>query len=415
MFLYNISIRVYYILVFVFSFFNKKAKLFYNGRKNWQQLYAEKLKTIKNPVWVHCSSLGEFEQGRPLIEWIKKEYPNKQIVVTFFSPSGFEIQKQYKSADAVLYLPLDTPKNAVDFIHLLQPSIAIFVKYEFWLNYLFQLQIQHIPTVIISAKFRANQIFFKWYGKHFKKALQCFTTIFVQDEYSKSMLQTIGIHQVEVANDTRFDRVYQNSLQVQLPNCIHQFCDNKKIIVLGSVWQPDEEIFIRWYKTNLPKNWKIIWVPHEIETSKINQLKSKIAAPTLLYSEINNQPIEGSPHQHLIINTIGMLSKIYSVASIAYIGGGFGSSIHNILEPAVFGMPVIFGPKYHKFNEAFDLINEGSAFAIQNEQQLTVILNKLIKNESELTRLSSISNKYVVNNLGGTKTITDYLVSKKII
>jgi 3-deoxy-D-manno-octulosonic-acid transferase len=415
MFLYNFLIGVYQFFVFVFSFMNSKAKQFYIGRKNWKVNYQKKLSNINQPVWIHCASLGEFEQGRPLIEWIKNKFPNKKIVVTFFSPSGYEIQKNYVVADAVLYLPLDTMANAKQFIEIVNPSVVIFVKYEFWLNYLLQLKKLKIPTLIISAKFRANQIFFQSYGKLFRDALLSFKMIFVQDKFSEKLIQDLKIDSVKVANDTRFDRVYHNSLQVQIPDSITNFCGRHKILVIGSSWPEDENILIKWQKNNLPKDWKIIWVPHQINASKVNQLKNKIGSPTLLFSSLTSNKIDEQNHQHLIIDSIGMLSKIYSVASIAYIGGGFGSGIHNILEPAIFGMPIFFGPKYFKFNEAFDLINEGCAFSIQNEQQLSAIINRLISNESELERLSKIAKNYVTQHTGGTQIIAEYLVENKLI
>jgi 3-deoxy-D-manno-octulosonic-acid transferase len=415
MFFYNQAIKIYGLLIFAFSKFNSKANLFLIGRKNWRKRYAEQFTSIKNPIWVHCSSLGEFEQGRPLIEWMKEKYPSQSLIVTFFSPSGFEIQKNYKKADAIFYLPLDTQQNAIDFIELLQPSLVVFVKYEFWLNYLFELQKRKIPTLLISSKFRSNQIFFRWYGKIFQKGLATFNQIFVQDNASKIMLKKIGIENTIKAYDTRFDRVYHNSLQVKLPDCIHQFCASKKIIVVGSSWAADEDILCNWMKYNLPTDWKIIWVPHEINVTKIKQLQSKISTQSLLFSEINQTEKLNLNAQHLIVDTIGLLSKIYSIANIAYIGGGFGSGIHNILEPAVFGMPIIFGPKYQKFNEAIDLIKDGAAFSFKNENEFEQFFKKLLSDENEILQKSNISKQYVQLHLGGTKAITDYLIANSLI
>ena len=415
MFFYQIFIHFYGVAIRLVALFNRKAKLFLQGRNDWKSRYKDTLQNIEKPIWVHCASLGEFEQGRPLIEKIKQDFPSKKIVVTFFSPSGFEIQKNYKGANAVLYLPLDTHTNAKDFLEILQPQFVVFVKYEFWLNYLNELNLKKIPTYIISTKFRADQIFFKWYGGIFKNALQHFKTIFVQDEMSKKMLCEIKIENVQIAADTRFDRVYQNAQNISLSTWIHEFCDGKNILIAGSTWQADEEILLQWQKKYLTQNWKMIWVPHEISKTKIENLKSKIGENVLLFSEIENAKVPLSDGegvgvrlknaQHLIIDTIGLLSKIYSVGKIAYIGGGFGSGIHNILEPAVFGLPVFFGPKFLKFNEAIDLQKLGGAFSFHNENEFSEKINWQIKNENELNRVGKIAKNFVEKNIGGTEII----------
>ena len=405
MFFYQIFIQFYGIAIRLVALFNRKATLFLQGRNDWQTRYEDALQQTEKPIWVHCASLGEFEQGRPLIEKIKKDFPSKKIVVTFFSPSGFEIQKNYKSANAVFYLPLDTKKNAKDFIKILKPQFVVFVKYEFWLNYLNELHFKKIPTYIISTKFRSDQIFFKWYGGIFKTALQHFKTIFVQDEMSKNLLQKIKVENVQIAADTRFDRVFQNAQNVNLPAWLHKFCDGKNILIAGSTWQADEEILLQWQKKYLPKNWKMIWVPHEIAELKIKNLELGIGGNTILFSEIESQKNELKNEQHLIIDTIGLLSKIYSVGKIAYIGGGFGSGIHNILEPAVFGLPVFFGPKFEKFNEAIDLQNLGGSFSFQTENEFSEKINSLIKNEAELNRVGKIAKNFVEKNIGGTAII----------
>ena len=405
MFFYQIIIHFYRIAIRLAALFNRKAKLFLQGRNDWRSLYKATLQEIEKPIWVHCASLGEFEQGRPLIEKIRQDFPSKKIVVTFFSPSGFEIQKNYKSANTVLYLPLDTKKNAKDFLEILKPQFVVFVKYEFWLNYLNELHRRKIPTYIISAKFRVDQIFFKWYGAIFRKALQQFKIIFVQDEESKKLLKNISINNVKSAPDTRFDRVYQKAQSIVLPDWLHQFCDEKNILIAGSTWQADEEILLQWQKKCLPKNWKMIWVPHEISTSKIENLKSKIGKNVLLFSEIENKKTDSQNAQHLIVDTIGLLSKIYSVGKMAYVGGGFGSGIHNILEPAVFGLPIFFGPKFKKFNEAIDLQNLGGAFSFQTENEFLDKINSLIENETALNRVGKIAKDFVGKNIGGTEII----------
>lgn len=400
--LYPLAIRIYYFTIFLASFFNSKAKKWISGRKNWKlELYNFKK---NNPnqgkiIWVHSASLGEFEQARPIITELKKTLPNCQIVCTFYSPSGYEIRKNYKQADYVAYLPLDTKSNAKFWIKTLQPNLVLWVKYDIWANFLIELKNQQIPSILFSAIFREKQHYFKSYGGYFKKALQRFSHIFVQNESSLSRLKAQNFKNVSIAADTRFDRVWQNAQKPMEIPPIFQFINNKKTIVAGSTWQADEAILIQFInKKNNSQNWKLIIAPHEISATKIADLRAKIKAKTILFSEIEqHKPID---FDILIIDCIGLLSSIYQYGNLAYIGGGFGAGIHNILEPAVFNLPIIFGSKYEKFQEAKDILQQKGAINISNFEELEKAIQFFENNK--------VSNKqYVKNNIGGTALILE--------
>jgi len=362
--LYNIGIFLYSLLLRVFSPFNAKAKLFIEGRQDIFSIVKEKINSNEKHIWFHFASLGEFEQGRPVLEEIKSAYPSKKVVVTFFSPSGYEIRKQYP-VDGVFYLPLDTASNAKRFIALINPEIAIFTKYEFWYHYFHALQAANVPLFIISSIFRAKQPFFKWYGGFNRSILKNVTHFFVQNEESKRLLQEIGIQQVTLSGDTRFDRVAENASKIQTLPIIASFTGSSKVLVAGSTWPQDEALLATLALEH--QDWKIILAPHEIGTAHLDQISTLFPA-SIKFSDYKNNPQQYA--QVLVIDNIGMLSALYQYGHIAYIGGGFGAGIHNTLEAAAFGIPVIFGPRYEKFQEAKDLIELQAAKSIKNGEGL---------------------------------------------
>lgn len=401
-FLYNLSLRAYYLIALLISPFNKKAALWIHGRKKEiPQITAE-------TVWFHCASLGEFEQARPLLEQIRIDYPNYKIVLTFYSPSGYEIRKNYDKADYVFYLPLDTKKNAQAFIQKINPKAVFFIKYEFWYHFMNELKIKNIPSFLVSGIFRTNQSFFKPYGKFFKEILNSFTHLFVQDENSLNLLKSIQIEQASIAEDSRFDRVVDiKNAAKELPK-IKQFVQNKKCIILGSSWLVDDKMFSE--VLDQLTEYKIIIAPHDIHTSRIKEV-SAVFKNSVLYSEFK---IEAVSKQVLIVDNMGMLSSIYRYATIAYIGGGFGVSIHNILEAAVYSIPVIFGPAHTKMKEASDLIDNGGGFCIANLAELRTILKQL-DNNLYLQKSAETAGLYVQTNTGGTKKVLSYLKNEKIL
>ncbi len=401
-FLYNFGIRLYQVLVFIVSFFNKKAKLFRDGRKGWEKRLRESIKANDRVVWFHCASLGEFEQGRPVIEAFRVKYPEIKILLTFFSPSGYEVRKNYQGADYIFYLPLDTLWNAKRFLDIVNPVATVFVKYEFWYFYLNGLKKRGAPTYVISAIFRPEQAFFKWYGGWYRKFLANFQHLFVQNEKSKELLSSIGINNVSVAGDTRFDRVIANAQAAKVIPLIEQFVGNSKVMVAGSTWPKDEEIIIEHFKTN-PHNLKLIIASHEIHEQEIEKLRNRFGLKTLRYTK----PDEFNPNdaQVLVIDTIGILSSVYRYGHISYIGGGFGVGIHNTLEAAVFGIPVLFGPNYHRFNEAVELIAIGSAKSIESIDELNSSLKFYISSESELLKVKERNQHFFSENTGATDII----------
>ncbi|MNK27923.1 3-deoxy-D-manno-octulosonic acid transferase [compost metagenome] len=398
--LYNISILIYGLLIKFASLFNVKAKLFVNGRKDFFERIAVKANAIENPIWFHFASLGEFEQGRPVLEKIKSTNPQEKIIVTFFSPSGYEIRKNYALADGIFYLPLDTPTNAKKFIETIKPKMAIFTKYEFWPNYFKALASKKIPLYIISGIFRPNQVFFKWYGGFYRNVLKCVDYFFVQNEESATLLKSIGINNVDISGDTRFDRVFENAQQPKQLPIIEQFCGSDQVLIAGSTWPDDEKLLVD-LATKYP-NWKIIIAPHEIHASHISEIE-KLFPQASKFSELNPKKPD---HQVLIIDNIGMLSSLYQYGKIAYIGGGFGIGIHNTLEAAAFGLPVIFGPNYHKFQEAKDLINIRAAKSIRNTGELVSAFEYFNKNES-----GKIASSYVAEKKGATDIIIEKISS----
>lgn len=403
-FLYTLSVQLYSIAIHIASLFNTKAKLWVNGRKNGISNLTTGLKKRKanqHLIWVHCASLGEFEQGRPLIEKIKKEQPYTFILLTFFSPSGYEVRKNYSQADYICYLPIDTPTNAKAFVDVVKPQAVFFVKYEFWFNFLKELKTQHIPTYLISGIFREEHYFFKPRGKWFCKHLTAFTHFFVQDTISENLLQRVGYTNTTVAGDTRFDRVAEIAENAKALDLVKLFCNNQHVLIAGSTWAQDINILSQFdYKAAA---FKLIIAPHEIHESHIQWTIQQFSNLTIIkYSEANEQNVATA--DVLIIDNIGMLSSLYQYGYIAFIGGGFGKGIHNILEAATFGLPVVFGPNYHKFNEATELIKAGGAYSISSAEEFQKIVGSLSTNHSIA---ASIAKSYVSSRIGATNKIFD--------
>ena len=396
--IYNIGIKIYYCVAIIASLFNFKAKAWVNGRR------LQKVTSIEKSIWFHFASLGEFEQGRPVLEAIKKQYPNYPVVVTFFSPSGYEIRKNTPLADAVYYLPLDTKANALEFISTINPVAAIFTKYEYWYHYFHQLHKQDVPLYVVSAIFRPEQIFFKWYGTLHREMLTKVTQLFVQDDNSISLLKSIGITDAMVSGDTRFDRVYDNTLQPKALPEIKDFKDDAPVFIAGSTWPADEELLVN--LINHYPEWKFIIAPHEVEEERIKKLVTTLPADkTARFSDVAAPNRALNSYQVLIIDNIGMLSALYQYGEMAYIGGGFGAGIHNTLEAAAYGLPVIFGPKYAKFKEASDLVAAQAGFSIEDEAQLLAIVKRLITDEVYRKIAGRIAANFVARGKGATDVI----------
>jgi len=414
MFVYTFFIRLYHFIVSCAAPINEKAKLFSEGRKNLLLKISNELTSnSKNNIWIHCSSLGEFEQGRPLIEQLKKNYPQFSIVLTFFSPSGYEQRKNYELADFVFYLPADTKKNANEFIRLIQPKLVVFVKYEFWLNYLNQLHKNNIPTFLISALFREDQHFFKWYGSIFKRTLFYYQHLFVQNQVSLSILQQHDIKNCSIAGDTRLDRVIEIAKQPKKFPVIEEHIKNKKVIVAGSSWPKDEEFIVSTFDRlkNKHNDLLLIIAPHEINKTSIEHLSKRISeTENKLTHQLFTKGIQPKPTDIIIIDTIGVLASVYQYADMAIIGGGFGSGIHNTTEALVYGMPVAFGPNYKKFKEAIEAIELNFGFCFTNENELFEFLNNFIQNPETLIQLKSKAKNYIHQNSGSTDKILKFLI-----
>jgi len=412
MFLYNLGIHAFKLGLQLASPFNPKAKLWVEGRKNWEENLKSKVASLQleQAVWFHCASLGEFEQGRPVIEKLKKDYPQQKVVLTFFSPSGYEIQKNYPHADLVAYLPADTANNANTFLSILKPKLAIFVKYEFWLNYLFALENKHIPTFLISTVIKKHQSFFKWYGGNFRKALKTYHTIYTQDVYSIKLLRVLKVSTGVLTGDTRFDRVLQICSAPKQIKEIEEFAKDSFVIVAGSSWQKDEDYLIEAYVALKQKHpqLKLIIAPHEIDKKTIDRLRNLLSKHKLAYHLFSDNP-PAYTDSILVVNAIGFLSSIYQYGTVAMIGGGFADGIHNILEPTVYGLPVLFGPKYHKFNEAFEVIDLNAGYVVNDVSELTKQLSVLIEDKNVLAESSRLAKNYVLKNSGATNKIVDGL------
>ena len=409
MWLYNIGISLYETAIRTASLWYPKAKQWYEGRKN----LFERMRTVIAPeariVWVHVASLGEFEQGRPIIERIRREKPEYKILVTFFSPSGYEIRKNYAGADYIFYLPSDLPSNAKLFLDIVKPEIAIFVKYEFWLNMLGELRRRHIRTYIVSAIFRRNSVFFRPYGEMWRNALETFDTIFVQNNESKQLLAEIGYDNVIVAGDTRFDRVSHIAEQAKKIDTIERFKASKRIFVAGSTWGPDEAILQPLINAN--PDIKFIIAPHEMDEGRIARIIAETKGGAVRYTKAENENL--ADKQVLILDTVGLLASVYGYATWAYIGGGFGVGIHNTLEAATFGLPIAFGPNYKRFKEACDMITLGAARSVRNFKELDEWFEPLRDNEQALAEASHTAKEYTSKHQGATDIFIKAVFAEK--
>lgn len=406
-FVYTIAIQVYGLAIAVYALFNTKAAKWVKGRKDFPEF--SHLKGFK--VWFHCASLGEFEQARPLLEKIKQQHPTCDIVLSFFSPSGYEVRKNYEPANMVVYLPLDTPGNAVKFIDSLKPNLVFFVKYEFWYNYLNELQKRSIPTILFSAIFRPQQHFFKWYGGFFRDILHKFSHVFVQDAESGELLKGIGIAGT-IANDTRFDRVNDIALQRKTYALIDLFKSGAKVFAAGSTWPADEDIVMHCINSDACKPYKYIIAPHELDIARMQKLAGLTQRSVLLLSELTEE--NAAKTDIVVIDNYGMLASLYAYADVAYIGGGFNASVHNVLEAAVYGVPVIFGPNHQKSAEAKELLKLKGAFVVNSGNELGALLIKLEQNNG-LKTAGDIAGNYVQSKLGGTQAIYNYLTQKHLL
>lgn len=401
--LYGAFIQIYLLAVWVISAFSRKAYAWHHGRRGLIRAMKLARKNDRPVAWFHCASLGEFEQGRPIMEAFHHQHPTYTILLTFYSPSGYAIRHAYQGADHVFYLPADTMTNARKFLDIWNPVIAVFVKYEYWFNYLYQLNNKQIPVVIASAIFRPNQHFFQPYGWWFRKHLGYVSHFFVQDKRSEILLRGIGLHQVSISGDTRFDRVAAIAdLPSDIPD-IKAFTEDKLILIAGSTWDVDEKVLAD-AKKYLPQL-NMIVAPHQISETGIQRLIRVFVGQVVRYSEARGHiPVDTDV---LVIDSIGLLSQMYRYGQIAYIGGGFGEGIHNILEAATFGVPIIFGPRYHKFNEANDLIRLGGAFTISSAHELVDRINELTSDVTRLQVASSVCKEYIRRNTGATNIIVD--------
>jgi 3-deoxy-D-manno-octulosonic-acid transferase len=410
LFLYNLLLLFASQILKLVALFSPKIELFVEGRKTVFQSLESKISSSDKSIWFHAASLGEFEQGLPVMEKIKKEFPNHKIVVTFFSPSGYEVRKNNSIADVTVYLPLDTKSNAQKFLKLVHPDLVFFIKYEYWPNYLNELKKLNIKTYLISGIFRENQAFFQWYGGFYRNALKAFDYFFVQNESSKLLLQKLGYKNVKISGDTRFDRVISILERDNSLDFIKQFKNNTITIVIGSSWPKDESLLVN-YINQTNEKVKFIIAPHNIKVEQIQELKNSIIKKTILFSEKENTDL--SNYDVLIVDTIGILTKIYSYADIAFVGGGFGNpGVHNILEPATFGIPIIIGPNYSHFAEAVALVHQEGCISIANQNELNDTFSNLISNEDIRLEKGHICSTFVQMNKGATAVILKHIYNK---
>lgn len=396
--IYTGLIALYSAIAGAASPFSAKARRWVRGRRGWRERLSSFSRGEGKVAWVHCASLGEFEQGRPVIEKIRRDHPDWKVVVTFFSPSGYEIRKDYRGADMVMYLPTDLPANVRFFLDHIKPDLALFVKYEFWYNYLSELKRRNIPTYLVSGIFRPDQYFFRWYGSFARGVFQVFNRIFLQDEQSGRLLESIGYHRYSVTGDTRFDRVSQIAAAAKDLPVIEKFRGKESLFVAGSSWDEDEEIIVRYINSN---SGAMKWViaPHEIDEAHLCRIEKRLTPESVRYSRY----VEGAKScRVMIIDNIGMLSSVYRYASIAAVGGGFGRGIHNILEPACWGIPVLFGPHHLKFREAVQLKERGGAVSFDNFETFTSVVEKYLSDPVALEAAGNASAIYISENKGST-------------
>lgn len=398
--MYNLIIYLYQLGVFIYSFFNEKVKKMWQGEREAIRILREKVDPNARYVWFHAASLGEFEQGRPLMEQLRRDHPELKILLTFFSPSGYEVRKNYEGADIITYLPLDTITNARRFLRTIRPEMAFFIKYEFWYNYLHILRHRNVPVYSVSSIFRPEQVFFKWYGRQYGHVLKCFTHFFVQNEISKELLGKIGIHDVTIVGDTRFDRVLQIKEQTKRLPIVEAFRSSAPTMVAGSSWLPDEEIFVRYF--NEHREWKLIIAPHVISEDHLNQILAMTDRKVVRYTQTT--PEEAAQADTLIIDCYGLLSSIYYYGDVANVGGGFGVGIHNLLEAAVWDMPVIFGPNNQRFQEAQELKAVGGGYEIKSYEDFERLMEQFT-NADYLHSCGTKAGEYVKSRAGATNLI----------
>lgn len=399
--MYELIISLYTLGVGVASLFNPKARKMWKGGREAFRVLRDKVDCSSRYVWFHAASLGEFEQGRPIMERLRAEHPEYKILLTFFSPSGYEVRKNYEGADIVCYLPLDTYFGARRFLSLVHPEVAFFIKYEFWWNYLHILKRRGVPVYSVSSIFREGQVFFRWYGRTYSNVLKCFTRFFVQNDESRRLLATLGITDVDVTGDTRFDRVLQVKQQARQLPIVDAFRQGYKVFVAGSSWPPDEDIFINYF--NEHRDWKLIIAPHVIGNDHIRQIVGKLRRKAVRYTEATEDSAREA--DCLIIDCFGLLSSIYGYGDVAYVGGGFGVGIHNVLEAAVWGMPVIFGPNNKRFQEAQDLLASGGGVEIDSYSQFEAVMNTYVADASAMEADGKKAAGYVAAKAGATDVI----------
>lgn len=400
--MYNVIIYFYALGVFITSLFNEKVRKMWRGEHDAIRTIREKMDANAKYVWFHAASLGEFEQGRPLMEQLRHDHPEYKILLTFFSPSGYEVRKNYEGADIICYLPLDTITNARRFLRTIRPVMAFFIKYEFWYNYLHILKHRNIPVYSVSSIFRPDQVFFKWYGRQYGHVLKCFTHFYVQNEVSRELLAKIGIHDVTVVGDTRFDRVLQIKEAAKKLPIVEAFCDKKKVFIAGSSWQPDEEIFIPWL--NEHKDWKLVIAPHVIGEDHLQQIEKMLEGRKVVrYTEATEENVKGA--EVLMINCFGLLSSIYGYADVTYVGGGFGVGIHNTLEAAVWDVPVFFGPNNQRFQEAQGLKLCGAGLEIGNADDFRRLMQGFEDHPTLAKELGEKAGAFVESMTGATRKI----------
>lgn len=423
--LYNVFLYLYYLGIQIASLFNRKARRWISGRRSIFTHLQDSIGADSSPiVWMHCSSLGEFEQGRPLLELIRNKYPSYKILLTFFSPSGYEIQKQYKGADYIFYLPQDSKNNALRFLNIVKPSLVLWVKYDYWYYYLSALTQRKIPTLLISGTFRKEQPFFKWYGALHRSMLQCFHHLFVQTPEAAELLAGIGFtDNITISGDTRFDRVVEIATRFEPITPVEKFCGTSQVIVAGSTWIEDEEELDHYANTH--PDIKFIIAPHDVEEERLKEVE-KLFTNCIRYSAISREMVAGNQEQTtklkpqtanvLIIDNIGMLSRLYQYATIAYIGGGFGSDgVHNVLEAAVFGKPIVFGPEYEKYIEAIELVEKGAAYSIESAVEMEQLMNDMLLNRDWLSDSGKAAREYVHTKAGATKIIVSFIQVNRLL
>lgn len=399
--IYSLALYLYALAVMLVSPFHKKARLMVKGQRNTFRILKSNICKDDKYIWFHAASLGEFEQGRPLMERLRIQYPQYKILLTFFSPSGYEVRKNFEGADIVCYLPFDTPGNVRSFIRLARPVMAFFIKYEFWNNYLHACKKRNIPVYSVSSIFRENQIFFRWYGHIYRDVLKCVTYFFLQNEHSRQLLKDIGITNTTVVGDTRFDRVIDIRKQAKSLPLVETFKDGRTVMVAGSSWAPDEDLIISYFNNH--PTMKLILAPHVVNESHLKEIESKLKRPHLRYSKAED--LKSATADCLIIDCYGLLSSIYRYGEVAYVGGGFGVGIHNVPEAAVYGIPVIIGPNNKKFREAQALLEKGGCIEINDEKTYSQAMDRLLADEAFRRKSGQVCHDFIYNNAGASDII----------